>query len=159
MTKISSGLTWWHKRAFPAVWFGFLVVFLAVGTLGGAARKDPMFLVVPVAMAVFGYFFMRKLLWDLMDEVYDCGDSLLVKNAGQEELIPLANIMNVSDSSLMNPPRVTLRLVYPSRFGSEVTFSPAGRRTFKPLAKNEVAQDLIVRVDQARSRRATGIQR
>lgn len=154
MTKISSGLTWWHKKAFPAVWFGFLAVFFLVGTIGGAAKKDPAFLVVPVLMAVFGVFFMRKLLWDLLDEVYDCGDSLLVKNGGQEELIPLANIMNVSDSSLMNPPRVTLRLVTPSRFGSMLTFSPAGRRTVNPLAKNKIAEDLIVRVDQARSKRA-----
>lgn len=157
MTKISSGSTWWNKRGFPALWLGFLVVFLVVGTLGGAAKKDPMFLVVPIVMTVIGYVVMKKMVWDLMDEVYDCGDSLLVKNRDQEDLIPLSNVMNVSASTATNPPRLTLRLASPSRFGNEITFSPAGRHSLNPFAKNEIAEDLIVRVDQARSRRATAV--
>lgn len=36
-----------------------------------------MFLVMSCFMAVFGLFLMRKLVWDLIDEVHDCGDSLL----------------------------------------------------------------------------------
>jgi hypothetical protein len=94
------------------------------------------------------------MLWDLVDEVYDCGDTLLVRNRGQEAMIPLSNIMNVNVSTFMNPPRVTLKLATPSILGPEITFSPAQRFSFNPFARNESMEQLIVRVDRARSRRA-----
>jgi hypothetical protein len=62
--------------------------------------------------------------------------------------------MNVSASTNMNPPRITLRLVQPGKFGSELAFSPTMSFTLNPFAKSGVAEDLIVRVDKARSRRA-----
>jgi hypothetical protein len=113
-----------------------------------------MLLVVPILMAVFGFFIMKHLVWDMADEVYDCGDSLLIRIRGKEDVILLSNIMNVSASTYMNPPRVTLRLVTPSRFGREVVFSPIVGFRLNPFAKNHVIEDRIVRVDQARSKRA-----
>ena len=62
--------------------------------------------------------------------------------------------MNVSASTMVNPPRVTLRLVQPGKFGSEVVFSPKTGFTLNPFAKSEVAEDLIERVDRARRYRA-----
>jgi hypothetical protein len=154
VTKISSGSTFSSKKLFPLMWFGFLAVFVVLTTLTGAAESDPMFLIGPAVVAVFGFFLMKKLVWDLVDEVYDCGDFLLVKNRGEEERVPLSNIMNVNASTAMNPPRITLRLVKPGRFGQEIAFSPVTGFTLNPFAKNQVAEDLIVRVDRARSRRA-----
>lgn len=104
-------------------------------------------------MAVFGFFLMKKLVWDLIDEVYDGGDFLLIKNKSKEERIALSNIMNVSASTNMNPPRITLRLVAPVRLGKEISFSPKFKFSINPFAKNEIAEDLIVRVDKARSNR------
>jgi len=54
---------------------------------------------------------------------------------------------------LMNPPRVTLRLVKAGRFGSEVTFTPPMRFRFNPFAKPPIVEELIVRVDRARRER------
>src|SRR6185436_11382696 len=105
-----------------------------------------MFLVIPVVMSGIGLFVMRKLVWDLADEVFDGGDALLVRNRGEEELIPLANIMNVSVSTYINPPRIALRLVTPGKFGSEIAFSPVTGFRLNPFARNPVAEDLIVRV-------------
>lgn len=154
MKKISSGNTRFYKKVFPAIWFGGLVVFLVVAVGTGGLKENAIFLLAPLAMTVFGFFLFKNMVWDLVDEVYDCGDTLLIRNRGQEEAVALTNIMNVSSSMLMNPPRVTLRLVIPSVFGTEITFTPAKRFTLNPFAKNEIAEDLIVRVDQARSRRA-----
>ena len=154
MNKISSRWTYFHKKAFPTIWFGFLAFFVVSTLLSGAAEADLMFLVIPFLMAIFGYFFMKKLVWDLVDEVYDCGDSLLIRNRRSEERIPLSNIMNVSVSTLMNPPRVTLRLVKPGALGEEIAFSPISQSSLNPFAKSEVAEDLMVRVDRARSKRA-----
>jgi hypothetical protein len=154
MKKISSSSTVLTKRALPLLWFGFLAFFVGRAMLTGAAHKDPMLLVVTVLMAVFGYFLMKRLLWNLVDEVYDGGDFLLIKNRGEEERVALSDIMNVSVSTYPNPSRITLKLVKPGKFGKEITFAPAASSALNPLAKNQVADDLIVRVDQARSKRA-----
>jgi hypothetical protein len=155
--KISSPSTAFYKKVFPAFWFGFIALFLVLAlTQGAVVEGSVMFLIVPCVIGVFGYFLMRNLVWDLVDEVYDCGDFLLIKNRGQEHRVPLADIMNVAASIAVNPPRITLRLKNlsaASSLGSEVAFSPR-RRTLNPFAKNPVAEDLIHRVDQARSRRA-----
>lgn len=154
MKKISSNLTVVTKRIFPIFWFGFLAIFFIASLASGAADRDPMFLIVPVVMAIIGYAVMRKLVWNLADEVYDCGDSLLFRNRGEEDRISLANVMNVSPSTFVNPPRITLRLASPSKWGTEVVFSPIRSRVLNPFARNAIAEDLIVRVDRARKSRA-----
>jgi hypothetical protein len=95
-----------------------------------------------------------KLIWGLADEVYDGGDYLLVKRGRIEERIALSDIMNVNSSTMVNPPRITLRLARRSKFGDEITFSPVRPMTLNPFARNAIAEDLIVRVDAARMKRA-----
>jgi len=153
MTRISTNWTFLHKKIFPAIWFGFLALFLVGGLVSGAAKQSASFLIVPVVMSVFGYVMMKRMVWDLVDEVYDRGDSLLVENRGQEALASLSSIMNVSASTYLNPPRITLRLVRPVAFGDEITFSPVTGFRLNPFARNKVAEDLIMRVHQARDAR------
>ncbi len=153
MTTISSGNTRFYKNVSPVLWFGILAVFLIAAMGTGSLEGSAMLLLMPLAMGVFGFFFFKNTFWDLADEVYDCGDSLLIWNRGQEEAIPLSSIMNVSASTQMNPPRVTLRLVVPSTFGTEIAFSPAKPFSFNPFAKSEIVEDLLVRVDRARTSR------
>ena len=145
MKKISRS-TLLYKRVFPVFWFGFLAVrrdrFHARTNVWRAVDFWP----VPCFMAVVGVVIMKKFVWDLMDEVQDGGDDLLVRRGGDEERIPLSNIMNVNITLHMNPQRINLRLVKPGRFGSEVSFSPVTRFGFNRFAKNAVAEDLIVRV-------------
>jgi hypothetical protein len=105
-------------------------------------------------MGVFGFFLFRRLVWDLADEVLDAGDHLLVKRRGTEERISIANIMNVSVSSYVNPIRVSLRLVKPGKLGPVIAFTPQAPFTLNPFAKNRVAEDLIVRVHRERTRGA-----
>jgi hypothetical protein len=153
MTTISSASTWFHKRLFPAAWFGFLTLFVVMTTIEGAAEANLGFILVPVVMAGFGFIIMKMLVWDLADQVADGGDYLVVRNRGEEDRIPLSNIINVSASTLTNPPRVTLRLAEAGKFGKEITFSPIRPFSLNPFAKNPIVEDLIIRVDQARSKR------
>jgi hypothetical protein len=151
MRRISSKTTFLYKRIFPVFWFGLLAVFVAVALIAGPGdqRQSLVFLIVPIFMAVFGYVIMKKLVFDLVDEVWDDGTSLLIRNGGREDRIALSNIMNVSYSPLINPPRVTLTLRQPSNdFGTEISFSAPVR--FIPFAKSPLIEDLILRVDAAR---------
>ena len=150
MKKISSGGTVFHKRVFPVIWFGFLAVFLVVSFRGPLQQGEWMFLAAPIFMGVVGFVLMKKLVWDLVDEVHDCGDYLLIRRGDEQERVPLSNIMNVSASTNTNPPRITLRLLKPGKFGAEIAFTPQVRFSLNPFAKNPIVDELIVRVDKAR---------
>ena len=151
MGRLSSRSTFFYKRIFPIIWFGFLAVFFATALfMGSSGSEFPLpFLIGPPAMAIFGYYIMKKLVFDLVDEVVDLGDALLVKNGNQEDRIALSDIMNVNYSPLINPPRVTLSLRRPSLFGATVTFCAPVR--FVPYSTSPVIDALIARVDTARS--------
>jgi hypothetical protein len=151
MKRISSGGTVFHKRLFPLFWFGMLAFVVFLGLRRAPAGGGAWLLVAgAVFMAVLGALIMKKLVWDLADEVHDLGDYLLIRKGNEEERVPLSNIMNVSASTHINPPRVTLRLVRPGKFGPEITFTPRTCWRFMPFGKNPIVEDLIVRVDRAR---------
>jgi hypothetical protein len=150
MKKLTSKATFFQKRVFPLIWFGFLGIFLCVGLFANVAGNGPgfMFIVMPILMAAFGYFVMKKLLWDLADEVYDDGTTLLFKNQGKVVRLSLKDIKNVSYSTMTNPPRVTLSIRYKTDLGDELSFAPPA--SWIPFKKNKDIEDLIDRIDQAR---------
>lgn len=151
MRRISSRWTFFHKRIFPVVWFGILIVISTLGFMTGKttqAKEGPV--VVSIFMALIGYVLMRLLVFDLVDEAWDAGDYLVFKNKGVEEIVRLENIVSVSSPTLMNPPRVTLTLRTPSRLGKEITFSPPPY--LNPFKKSPIIDDLIQKVDNARVR-------
>jgi hypothetical protein len=151
MRRISSDWTFFYKRLFPLLWFGFLVVFVGIGVVNG---QGPLVVIVPIAMIGFGYFIMQKLVFDLVDEVCDDGDALVVKNRGQEQRIALADIKNVNYSPFISPPRVTLSLRRPTVFGDQITFCAPVR--LLPFSPSPVIADLIERVDHTRRHHAKG---
>lgn len=143
MKRISSRLTFVHKRVFPVFWFGFLSLFTLVSILGAIAKPESQFIpliVMPLFMMGFGYFLFKKMIFDLMDEVHDCGETLLIRNSNQEDHIALTNIVNVSYSQFVNPPRVTLLLRENCRFGNEVSFSPPMFLRPDPFAKSPLIE-------------------
>ncbi len=154
MRRISSRMTFFYKRLFPAFWFGFLALFIAATVVFGRHQAAPPapFFIIPVIMAIVGFFIMKKLVFDLVDEVLDDGDALLVRNRGQEARIALSDIKNVNYSIYVNPPRVTLLLRRHTVFGDEVSFGAPIR--FIPFATSPIIDDLIERVDAARQHRA-----
>jgi hypothetical protein len=147
-------MTFIYKRVFPVLWFGFLGLFLAIGLLKGdlASGVVPLF-VAPGLMALVGFVVIKRLVWDLADEVHDGGDFLLIKKGGEEHRVPLGDIVNVSAATMMNPPRISLRLAgmtAAGSLGSEVVFSPEKPLSLNPFARNAVAEDLIARVARSR---------
>jgi hypothetical protein len=107
---------------------------------------------VPCVVGVIIYAVLRRLVFDLADEVWDEGDALRVRFGEEEERIPLAEIMNVSYQGISNPPRLTLTLRSAGRFGREVTFSPPQSFLSPLFRRNPLVDDLIERVDAARRR-------
>jgi hypothetical protein len=151
MRRISSRMTFYNKRVFPIIWFGFLLLFIAVPLLtNGGKALPPMLFVVPAVMGIFGYFMMKKLVFDLVDEVLDDGDTLIVRNRGMEDRIALTDIVNVSYSQFINPPRVTLLLRRPSQFGTQISFGAPIKLI--PFSPSPIIDDLIQRIEAKRSK-------
>jgi hypothetical protein len=152
--RISSRNTLFYKRLFPILWVGLFAVFaaIAVASTRRGPSPPPVVFLVPVLVFGIGYFLMRRLVLDLADEVYDEGDVLRVRFGGDEERIPLANIINISYAGMTNPQRITLTLRTPGRFGREVTFSPPQTFLGPLLRRNALVDGLIERVDAARRR-------
>ena len=153
MTRISSRQTFFLKRILPILWIAIISVPVVSMAVMGNLSKTPMLVAAPVLLLIVGFVVYRNLVWDLADEVYDGGDYLLVKARGREERIPLSNIMNVSATTMVNPPRVTLRLVKEGALGKEVSFAPIKPFTLNAFARNAIAENLIERVDKARTQR------
>lgn len=150
---ISSRATFFYKRIFIALWFGFLFVCAAVvlsTTL--AARASFMEIAagvgVPIAVMVLGYTIFRITIMDVVDEVYDAVDALIVRNGGHEERIPLADIRRAKGTLFVNPERVILELAHDTRFGSRIAFLPPIR--WIRLVRNPLAAELEERAGVAR---------
>ena len=153
--RISSRNTFFLKRVLPALVFGVLALGIAAPLLltrgHGGALPWPA-LVAPLALAVIFYLLLKRLVFDLADEVTDEGDALAVRFGEEVERVPLGEIINVSYSGVTNPPRITLTLRNAGRFGREITFSPP-QGFLSPLFRpNPLVGDLIERVDAARRR-------
>ena len=152
MEKLSSSQTYFSKRIFPAIWFGFLLLFIGLALAKGDWEAKPLLIIQPILMAAFGGLIFYKLLWDLADEVRDGGSFLLVRKGDVEERVALTSIINVEASRSTNPTRVTLRLRTPGKLGDQIVFIPRASFTFNPFARNEVAEALIRRIDALRQK-------
>ena len=150
MPLISSKMTFFYKRIFPIIWFGSVAIFALFVLLNGP-DQDLSALIVPVLMAIIGYWFMKKLVFNLVDQVFDVGDALLVRNGDREERIALADIKNVNYSPYINPPQVTLSLRRPTVFGDTIAFCAPFR--IMPLSSSPIIDRLVDRVDAARQKR------
>src|ERR1700722_9228182 len=123
MKKISTNYEFSFKL-FPFMFYGMIGFVFLMLLISGAFKKDPILLLIFTVMPVVGYFYWKLSIRDLMDEVFDCGDSLLVRKNGEEDRIPLANIMNVSFTRANKTSRIILTLVTPGKFGAEIMFAP-----------------------------------
>jgi hypothetical protein len=154
-TRISSRTILIYKWVLPVAWIAFILP-IALGAWGDqSAPGGPMFIVVPILMLLFGVFFYKILVWDLADVVYDYGSYLLLRRLGTEVQVPLQNIMNVSSTTMLSPPRITLRLLKPCALGTHVSFSPKS----SPLSlrfshTSTIAEQLIERAFAPRSQSA-----
>jgi hypothetical protein len=146
MKKLTSDNTHLHKRVFPGIYFGFCgVFFLATLVLVFTHRIPIFFPLHALFMVVFGYFIMKTISFDLVDEVYDYGDALLFRNAGKSVRVNLSDIEWVKYLTGTHLPRVTILLKVESELGDRLTFLAQGN--WIPFKKHRNIEDLIKRVD------------
>lgn len=101
-------------------------------------------------MAILAYLILKPAFFNFVDEVWDVGDALIIKNQNQQERIPLSeitNVCNVNDSNFSDRmlfSTVTLTLGKPCRFGKEVTFLT--KSSYIPFTNSPIADELLRRI-------------
>ena len=100
----------------------------------------------------FIFFVIKKFISPLADEVYDCGDELLVKRGGREDRIRFSDVMNVNYSVATKPSVIILDLRKESSLGKQIRFcAPASTKMFE---RNPLIGELITKVDDAKRKAA-----
>jgi len=68
--------------------FGFLTVLVLAGIFGfGRSPEHLAVLIFPVFMGVLFYFILKATVFDLVDEVWDAGDHLVVRNPAKNPMV------------------------------------------------------------------------
>ena len=152
MTRISARYTFFIKRIAPFAWAAYLAWVFATTAHDHLSSQR-----LPLAIALLSLLMTVVLVFDLRaraklaDEVYDDTDCLLVRRGHVEATIPLAAISDVSTRGFFGTPRITLTLGAPGAFGSKIEFLPVPLMSFGFASKSDVAEDLLVRADRART--------
>ncbi|MHC4871266.1 MAG: hypothetical protein ACYTFY_05430 [Planctomycetota bacterium] len=118
------------------------LILVVINWSRASAESIGIFAALYVVFILFGTIFLKVLLSDLIDEVYDCGDSLLFRN-GKIEL-------NVKYVTHARPNRVTIQLNRNTELGQYLTF--ASQSNFIQVGKNTEIEELISRIDQAKKK-------
>lgn len=154
MRRLSSSSTVFYKRVFPLLWVALIVLFGAMMWLLPTRAGQPIWpqlLPLPCMFGV-GFLVYRKLIADLLDEVWLDGDNLLLKNRRQQRRVALRDVMNINASTMTNPRRITVMLRTSSHFGRDLSFIPASTRgLFSAFKPDPIATELIERVDSLQS--------
>ncbi len=152
MNTISSRWSKLTRWSTPVVWTALTIVLLVGGYYEKEEKLGVAYYSLVVVFGVFGLLTWWFMVWDLADEVVDCGDSLLVRRGEMEEKVPLTNILRVSESPFSESVRIVVQLIVPGRFGRFIAFMPSATAArLNPFAKNPVVQELAERVNSARA--------
>lgn len=146
MKKISSDKTFLHKNVYPLFMLAVAAIMLLIfiGTMVRDREINFLLLGFVGLAIVYVYSEYRKRAVDLVDEVWDEGDALLVKNGDREERVAISNISKLRYGGLGNAHFVSLTLREPCAFGQTIRFVPL-RKAYR-LFKNPLIADLAMRV-------------
>ena len=148
--RISSSLTYFYKRIFPAlliIGFGALTVWLWIGNLTGQAWELRW-----IALVAWGCG-TGFLVWysRMLKEVWLYGDQLIVSDFDTEERVPLRQVEEVKETRLWNPKLIKLRLRRAGRWGDRIVFIAPIRFQFV-FMNHPLAGELRSLVSEARLR-------
>ncbi|MCB1592638.1 MAG: hypothetical protein KDI90_09330 [Alphaproteobacteria bacterium] len=142
MKKIS-GNTFLYKKAYPAI---FIIAAAGIVYIGLKDMNVSPFVIVGamVLNAIVFFTLYRQFFLPMVDTVYDCGDSLLVQNSGQDVRVPLSDVVNLSFQHSV----IVLDVRTDTPFGKKIKFAAPNQHIVS--TEHPVIVELLPRIDQAR---------
>ena len=146
--RISSSISLVINRVVPVVWVG--ICFTLFASLIFSTEKQIagwVMLIVLFVLGMLGQFMITR----LTEEVFLVDDSLILVQAGKEEIVSLKRIdsVEVVDGEGVS---VVLHLSSVTRFGQRIEFVPATGFRFNPFKEIPVVGELRVRIASAKAR-------
>ena len=143
MKKVSAS-PFYLRNVFPVLWLGGFI-FLGIYVFGDPSLSNNG-RYAAIAFAIIGCVLSRVMALTLMDEVYDQGDSLLLRRNNIEQRIPLNQIRKVSH---YNNTWITLKTTNDSPLGKSIRFVLTPR--LFNFTKHPFFVELKGRVERARN--------
>ena len=131
------------------MWFGFLAFFLVITIVKSEFESILVSIGFLTFMGFMGFMLFKKMAWDLADEVYDNGDSLVFRKGRIEQIVCLKDIINIDYTHMGSPERVVLHTREKGEIGNELAFSLPMRFNF--FKKDPYVRELIERVDESKN--------
>ncbi len=152
--RISSSLTYFYKRVFPALWiigFGVLAAWLWFGNFAHQASQTGGLRWFTLLAWCGGTGF---LVWysRTLKEVWLYQGRLLVSDYDNEEWVPLGQVEEVKETRLWNPKLIKLRLRRAGKWGDQIVFIAPLRFHFV-FMDHPLAGELRILVSEAQGKR------
>jgi hypothetical protein len=149
MNRVSSSYLFISKKVLPAIWFGFIGVAL---TLVLYFQPEQILLAVVQLLIVAGITFscFKVFVFDLADEVYDTGNSLIIRFGQKAETISYDQIKSITYFPSEWVSRAIISVKGDCSLGKEIPFCP--RWSCFDVFKNKVVQDLNERIENRQER-------
>ena len=147
MKKISGPL--FLKKLIPRFFFGILAFMYVQFLISGATSWVGLLIVssIFVGMTVFAYILQKAIFRDLVDEVYDDGESLLLRKDGIDRRVMLKDICYIYYPVFSSPQRVFLQIRSDLRKGKELAF--LAPPSWNPFYRSRDINDLKKRIESA----------
>lgn len=156
MTRLSSTRTSFYKINFPVIILISFMGIVAIFSYGiNMSTNNIIILLSMFSITLLAiYLYLKYLILDLVDEVWEEGDEFVVKNNSLEDRIPLYDVSYVSYTMTLGkyfPQRITLHLINQCIFGKEITFTPV--ENWLPIIANSELDNLTYRVEKSKTSR------
>jgi len=146
MRRLSDESIWFDKTVIPRLILGGNVLFTIGWVISCCLQFLPFYSLLFLLVLLLGqYAIVRQSYLRLVDEVWLDADEILIRNAGEEERVPLWNILDVRKASVDRTERIVLLLIEPCRFGKRIVFISPPRR-WRRFSRNPIQLELQQRL-------------
>jgi hypothetical protein len=139
-------------KVFDVVWLSFMTVWTFVAVVASIMSHLALGVIAVGAGAFFWAIGFHSLRgdWRLADEVFDAGDTLLVRKGSAEARIAFSDIRSIDERKFTRSPRVLLNMIQPNLMGSQISFIP--RNSFRTSLglEQSIADSLRARVSSSK---------
>lgn len=130
--RLSSSYTLLYKRLFPALNIGLPILWMLLfyWNVTPEVWRESGQMAFGVACVIFlnGLFMSHKFAREPVEGVWMEGETLIVRNKGKEERLPMQQIRKMTPSQYLNPRRLTIELFSPCAFGEQIIFLLPGKK-------------------------------
>ena len=130
-------------KFFAKLWMSLLGIFFALFLIIGDLQWGG--LAFFIIMFVFGFFFFHRTVWSVVDEAYDCGDSLLFVKGHKKQKVDLSKISKISHPYANFKHLITIDINMSGLIGKRITFQAAS--SDKPFEVPEIFTTLNKKIE------------